>query len=83
MGYFVPVLRFYASLRHTSSHQGNAAPGAKGPVATSIGVDEETVNYKPDCSGKPTALDLKRKAGQVAAIGTVHSFPKKQLSVQC
>ncbi|ARS40153.1 hypothetical protein CA265_11015 [Sphingobacteriaceae bacterium GW460-11-11-14-LB5] len=27
-----PVLRFYASLRHTSSLQGNAATGAKWPV---------------------------------------------------
>ncbi|MBT2561165.1 hypothetical protein, partial [Pedobacter sp. ISL-64] len=52
----VPLLRFPESSGFLLA-AGNTAPGAKGPVATSIGVDEETVNYKPDCSGKPTALD--------------------------
>ncbi|NII83634.1 MULTISPECIES: hypothetical protein [unclassified Pedobacter] len=82
--HFVPVFRFYASLRRTSLLQGNAAPAAKGPVATSIGVDEETVNYKPDCSGKPTAqrgLEMKSRTGGPPLAQHIHF--QKQLSLQC
>jgi len=81
IAYLVPVFRFYALLRRSSSLQGNTAPGAKGPVAIAIGVDEETVNYKPDCSGKPTAqrgLETKSRTGGRHWYSTFIS--KKQLS---
>jgi len=75
--HFVPVFRFYAfpKVRDSSSLQGNAAPAAKGPVTASIGVDEETINYKPDCSGKPTAqrgLEMKSRTGGPPLAQHIH-----------
>ena len=86
IAYLVPVFCFYAfpKVLDTSSLQGNTAPGAKGAIATSVGVDEDTVNYKPDCSGKPTAqrgLEMKSRTGGRHWQSTFIS--KKQLSLQC
>lgn len=44
---FLPVFRFYASLRPASSLQGNVAPGANEPITAPMPRFAQTLNHKP------------------------------------